>query len=176
MKLKRLLGMVALTLVVATVGTMQALTKQEVTAHASRTSRTFPKRLRGTWYTYMDHKYYRMRITAKKMSYGGYVSQLHSRKKTFYSKVATHPKHPNWIISRNLTYKGQAWTWTYGWYQGAGAGEYYSRVTCNLDGHRYAAIQLASGAGIWTDGYAYHSKALAKRYAHTHFQGDRGRF
>jgi hypothetical protein len=174
MKIKRLLVMFLATLAIMVSGLFLKPSDQKVQASAY-TIKTFPKRIRGTWYTYdrYDHKIFRIRISAKKLTENKYISRLHSRKKTAYPKLGAKIKHPSWIIGYTFTYKGEYWTQTYGWYQSAGAGDYYRKVNHRIHGKQYATLQLASGAGIWTDGYAYHSKKAAKAYSHHWFKGDR---
>lgn len=145
-------------------------------AKANRTLRTFPKSIRGTWYTYNNHHYYRVKITAKQMISAGTTQRLHSRKNVYFTgKPWAKRVHPSWIIAAHAYYQDEDWIWTYGWYQGAGAGNYYMRTSNYLEGKYHPALQLASGAGIWTDGYAYHTKHLARHYSNAHFEGDRYR-
>ncbi|MFC6164814.1 hypothetical protein ACFP3T_09060 [Lactiplantibacillus dongliensis] len=174
MKVKRLLVMFLATLAIMVSGLFLKPNDQKAQASAY-TIKTFPKRIRGTWYTYdnYDHKIIRIKISTRKMSDGKYTNRLHSRKTTAYPKQGAKMKHPSWIIGRNFTYKGEHWTQTYGWYQSAGDGDYYRKVTHRIHGKKVQLLQMAGGAGIWTDGYGYHSKRAAKANAKRWFKGDR---
>ncbi|MCT2887677.1 hypothetical protein EFS12_02090 [Levilactobacillus brevis] len=173
MKVNRLLVVVVATLL-ATLG-FAFLPTHQVAQDSQYTIKVFPKRIRGTWYTYdtYDKKTVRIRITEKKMMFGKSISRLHSRKTTAYPKVGAKVKHPSWIIGYNFKYKNEKWTQMYGWYQSAGAGSFYRRVQHKIHGKKYSMLQLAGGAGISTFGYAYHSKKEAKANANRWFSGDR---
>ncbi|VDG20957.1 hypothetical protein [Lactobacillus brevis] [Lactiplantibacillus mudanjiangensis] len=175
MRVKRLLLMVMLGVAMTIISVGTTSMNQPAQAASKYTIKTFPKRLRGTWYWYdnYDHKVVRIKISAKKMINGKYTSRLHQRKESQYPKQGAKMKHPSWIIGRNFTYKGEKWTQTYGWYQSAGAGDYYRRVSHKIHGKKYATLQMAGGAGIWTDGYGYHTKKAAKANANRWFKGDR---
>ncbi|MFC6180760.1 hypothetical protein [Lactiplantibacillus daowaiensis] len=172
---RRLLVTLGMITVMATVGVTAPTAAQTAQAATKYTIKAFPKRLRGTWYTYdtYNHKIVKVRITAKKLVSDGYTSRLHSRKVTSYPKQGAKMKHPSWIIGYNFTYKGEKWTQTYGWYQSAGDGEYYRKIDHRINGKKYATLQMAGGAGIWTDGYGYHSKKAAKANGYRWFKGDR---
>jgi len=46
-------------------------------------------------------------------------------------------------------------------------------VTHRIHRKKVQLLQMAGGAGIWTDGYGYHSKKAAKANAKRWFKGDR---
>lgn len=169
-KIMLMVGLLALPL-----GTV-ALGSAPVTAHAKAktTLKTFPKSIRGTWYTYQYHKMYRYKITSKKIVGTGFTNRLHSRKLSYAVKFPAKIKHPTWVVAQNTSaFKHEHWINVKGWYQSAGDGTYYRRMTRKIGGHKYATLQLASGADAWTDGNAYHSKKNAKKYANHYFKGER---
>lgn len=139
-------------------------------ASSQYTIKMFPKRYRGTWYTYEGGRYFRVKISATRMQGGNSTRFLHVRKKATIGdpRVA---KHPNWLIANVFKYQGQTWLWAYGWNQGAGAGEYYQARHHRIRGKSYDTLQLASGAGAWVDGYAYRSKRAARQF-HSYRFGD----
>lgn len=172
MKFKRLLVITMATLAITVCGLFLKPNDQKAQA-STYTLKVFPKRIRGNWYTYdrYAHKVIRIKISAKKLIYGKTIQRLHSRKATSSTIPGTKVKHPSWIIG--YYYKGQHWTQTYGWYQGSGTGDYYRKIKHTIHGKKYNILQLASGGGLWTDGYAYHSKHAARANAHRWFKGDR---
>ena len=50
-----------------------------------------------------------------------------------------------------------------GWYQGGGDGEYFAVHTEKIDGNDVQILVCAGGAGIWVDGIAYRSQAMAEK-------------
>ncbi|WP_367295752.1 hypothetical protein [Levilactobacillus yonginensis] len=171
MNMKRMVTLLLATVTVSTAAV--TLGTQQVAAAKTRyTIRTFPKRMRGTWYTYSGGRYYRVKITAKKISGAAGTWHLHPKKVTASTNFRSR-RHRNWIYGTTFKIDGEKWTWTYGWTQGAGAGDYYRGVAHRLNGKTYHTLQLASGAKAWTDGYAYHSKRAAKKYANRFFGNER---
>lgn len=134
---------------------------------AQHTVATFPKSLRGTWYTYDSHQYYRTRITAKTITVNGTTGHLHP------VKAAGTNVQSDWVQATPVTYRGEHWINVRGWFQAAGSGDDYRKVTHTLKGKRHAALQYASGSVFKTSTYGYRSKALAKTYAHHYYAGDR---
>lgn len=156
------------------VGMMTRSSNQVAFAKTRRTLKTFPKSIRGTWYSYQDHKMSRTKITAKKIIGDGYVNRVHSRKENYSVKVGTKRKHPTWVIARMATLTNkERWVNTLGWYQTAGAGGSYRKTVHKLGGHKHAVLQTATGAGYWTFSHGYHSKHLAKKYGNHYFKGER---
>lgn len=165
-------GLLASTLL----GTGTLLSVETPTTAQASTLKTFPKKMRGTWYYYnhQNHHYYKTRITAKAMIFDGYKETLHSRKSLFYhGNPKNRQKYARWITAEHVyTTDDDDFIHTYGWYQGAGSGEFYQRTNNQLGGKLRPALQYCHGAGIITQGYAYRTKALAKRYARARFAED----
>ncbi|WP_143462521.1 hypothetical protein [Levilactobacillus enshiensis] len=174
MKLRRR-GMLLLLVLSLVLGLGMAATTSNQTAYAKAryTMKTFPKSIRGTWYSYQYHKMYRIKITAKKMTGTDFTSRLHSRKVTAYPKSGAKMKHPSWVTARMMTVDHEHWVNVMGWYQTAGDGESYRQVNHKIGGQRHRILQTASGAGFWTDSHGYQSKHLAKKYANHYFKGER---
>lgn len=175
MKLKRGVTLFVATLMLALLG-MIGQPANQLTAEAAKYSlKTFPKRIRGTWYTYdkYEHKTRTIKITAKTLKDGKYVSRLHARKVN--ANIPDHPKvvHSSWITADNYPVFGEHWVDVRGWYQTSGDGGYYRKVTHKIHGKKHTMLQMAGGAGVWTNSYGYHSKKLAKANANRWFKGDR---
>ncbi|MCI1553561.1 MAG: hypothetical protein LKH74_06495 [Levilactobacillus sp.] len=154
--MKRSIGML---LLLVSLGGGLTMT-QPAMAQGKRTLRSFPKRFRGTWYTYDSGRYHRIKITAKTMRSDGWTYRLHSRSVSATGNPNS-TRHQHWIIAT----VGKKWLWTSDWNQTMGYGSYYGKQHRRLNGKNYAALQMAHGRNIQTDGYAYHSKATAKRFA-----------
>ncbi|MDT7013592.1 hypothetical protein [Levilactobacillus namurensis] len=167
------LTLLATSLVGFSMATMPVQTAQAKTHH---TLKSFPKSIRGTWYSYnsKSHRYFKTKITATKMSFGKSVYHLHSRKDLYGGKLWAKHKHPNWIVADHATtITHEHFIHTYYWDQGVGSGDYYQRTSNLLGGKYYPALHYASGPELWTIGYSYHSKKIAKKYANAKFEGDR---
>lgn len=175
MRLKRHSGVVLMVLSLL-VGVGVATNANQSVAHAKakRTLKVYPKRIRGTWYSYQYHKMYRYKISAKKMVGTGLKNQLHSRKANYFVKNNAKMKHPNWVVARIFKLSNnERWVNVMGWYQTAGDGSSYWKTTHKLGGHKRAVLKMAGGAGFWTYAHGYHSKHLAKKYANHYFKGER---
>ncbi|WP_125764733.1 hypothetical protein [Levilactobacillus mulengensis] len=156
------------------VGMMTSSSNQVAFAKTRRTMKTFPKSIRGTWYSYQDHKMSRTKITAKKIVSDGYVYRLHSRKVTYVVKNNAKMKHPSWVTAGMITLSNkERWVNVMGWYQTAGDGSSYRKVTHKLAGHKHSILQVSVGAEFWTYSHGYHSKHLAKKYGNHYFKGER---
>jgi len=158
------------------VGLGLAVTTSNKVAYAKTqtTMKKFPKSIRGTWYSYQFHKMYRYKITAKKIVGSDFVNRLHSRSVTYTIKNNVKMTHPTWVTAGIFTLSNhERWVNVMGWYQTAGDGISYRRVTHKIGGQKHAILQMASGAGFWTDGHGYHSKHLAKKYSNHYFKGER---
>jgi len=175
MKLKRrgILLVLVLSMIFG-VGMMTSSLNQVAFAKTRRTMKTFPKSIRGTWYSYQDHKMSRTKITAKKIVGDGHVYRLHSRKVTYVVKNNVKAKHLSWVIAGTRTLSNKEhWVNVIDWHQISGYGSFYRKATHKLGGHKHAILQMASGVGVWTDGHGYHSKHLAKKYGNHYFKGER---
>jgi len=174
MKLRRS-GMLLLLVLSLVLGLGMASTSSNQTAYAKAkyTMKTFPKSIRGTWYSYQYHEMDRIKITSKKITEIKEVSRLHSRKTTAYPKENAKMKHPSWVTARMMTVNHEHWVNVMGWYQTAGDGESYRQVTHKIGGSHHSILQMAGGAGFWTDSHGYHSKHLAKKYGNHYFKGER---
>ncbi|WP_203639092.1 DUF4179 domain-containing protein [Levilactobacillus wangkuiensis] len=175
MKLKRRGILVVLVLsMIFGVGMMTSSSNQVAFAKTRRTMKTFPKSIRGTWYSYQDHKMSQIKITAKKFIVDGHVNRLHSRKVTYVVKNYANMKHPSWVTAGMMIHSNkERWVNVMGWYQSSGYGSSYRKATHKLNGHKRAILQMASGVEAWTDGHGYHSKHLAKKYGNHYFKGER---
>ncbi|WP_203642669.1 hypothetical protein [Levilactobacillus andaensis] len=174
MKLRRS-GMLLLLVLSLVLGLGMASTSSNQTAYAKAkyTMKTFPKSIRGTWYSYQYHKMYRIKITSKKITGSDFTNRLHSRKVTAYPKQSAKVKHPSWVTAGMMTVNHEHWVNVMGWYQSAGAGDDYRQVTHKIGGSQHSILQMAGGAGLWTYAHGYHSKHLAKKYANHYFKGER---
>lgn len=174
MKINRVVILVLLAMIVFTTG--QAMLHPVTADAAGRTIRKFPKALRGTWYTYNQHHLYRLKIATTAITDNdGRTIHLHSRKLSSYPKPGTKAIHPTWVTGLNFTNQKEKWTQVYGWYQTAGAGDFYRVAHYKIHGKKIPVLQVASGAGIWTDVHGFQSKSLARHYTHKHFHGERYR-
>ncbi|WP_261810078.1 hypothetical protein [Levilactobacillus humaensis] len=157
------------------VGVAATSPAQVVHAKAKTTLKTFPKSMRGTWYSYQDNTMYKYKITATKLVDNGFVERLHSRKMSYVVKHTENSKHPSWFIAKNAKAKKQTWVTVWGWEQWGGDCAAYRVTTHKLGGHKVPVLQIAGGpaTGYWTTRHGYHTKKLAKKYGNHYYKGER---
>lgn len=139
---------------------------------------TIPTEMQGTWYSASN---YDDETTHSKYVFG--QSTIFSQDDkydtkgtttTLYTRAANYkaPDHPSeeqikraegWGLPKIVQYKGINYLNVMGWYQGAGDGEYFAVHTEEIDGNDVQVLVLAGGAGIWVDGIAYRSQAMAEK-------------
>ena len=137
-----------------------------------------PAEMQGTWYSASD---YDDETTHTKYVFGQSTiftqDDKHNRKghtTTLYTRATNYkaPDYPSeeqikkaegWGLPKIVQYKGINYLNVMGWYQGAGDGEYFAVHTENIDGNDVQVLVLAGGAGIWVDGIAYRSQAMAEK-------------
>lgn len=142
----------------------------------------FPANMQGTWYTYdkTDNKVTSITISGNKLidsAAPNDATEVHkitdSEKQTNESlNPSTGDRNKqNWAYFRHIN----GWLNVYGWYQSAGAGEYYKVMTENINGKDVPVLAAASGAGIWLDNNYYRSQNLAQQQQDTTYNDESSR-
>jgi len=134
-------------------------------AKPQQTLRTFPRALRGTWYRYEYHRYRRIQISAHSLNDDGFKAGIHAKKLPLKMSAAQRRAHPTWLIAYPVRYQHGRWTRVTGWNTWDGHGGYFRQIQQRVGGKWLPLLEIQSGAQLKTDGVAFQSKRLAKRYA-----------
>jgi hypothetical protein len=139
---------------------------------------TIPAEMQGTWYSASNYdgetthsKYVFSQSTIfiqdDKHNRKGHTTTLYTRAANYkapdYPSEEQIKKAEGWGLPKIVQYKGINYLNVMGWYQGAGDGEYFAVHTENIDGNDVQVLICAGGAGIWVDGIAYRSQAMAEK-------------
>lgn len=143
----------------------------------------FPANMQGAWYTYSkdSDKITSITISGNKLTNSddsNDVIEVH--KITDSEKQANENANPNGTADsskQNWSYfrHYDGWLNVYGWYQGAGDGEYYKVMTENINGKNVPVLAVASGAQIWVDNNYYRSQDLAQQQQDITYNGENTR-
>lgn len=117
------------------------------------------------------------------MKYDGHKNMVHSvedytaaEKKWFNSGDWAKPPIKSRMAWESIGWltdtDGIKWLNTRGWYQTAGDGTFYRIGTELINGKRVQVLFQASGAGLWTDGHAYPTQALAQSQQNKMYSDD----
>lgn len=137
-----------------------------------------PAQMQGTWYSvssdddetrHIKYVFGQSTIFSQDDKYNTKGTTI-----TLYTRAANYkaPDHPSeeqideaegWGLPKIVQYKGINYLNVMGWYQGAGDGEYFAVHTEKIDGNDVQILVCAGGAGIWVDGIAYRSQAMAEK-------------
>lgn len=139
---------------------------------------TVPSNLRGTWYSNDYDSSATITITAHTITTteDGDTTTIHLYKQDgdFLSGSQSEDQSiqdatKNWGSAQIMKAHGLTYVNVRGWCQTAGDGESYAFHTEEIDGQSTPILVSASGAGFWTDGVWYQSKAQAQQHADHHF-------
>lgn len=137
-----------------------------------------PAQMQGTWYSvssdddetrHIKYVFGQSTIFSQDDKYNtkGTTTTLYTRAANY--KAPDHPSEEQideaegWGLPKIVQYKGINYLNVMGWYQGAGDGEYFAVHTEKIDGNDVQILVCAGGAGIWVDGIAYRSQAMAEK-------------
>lgn len=141
---------------------------QSAAAQNRQTLESFPQPLRGTWYKYEYQRYRKIKISPRRLNDDGFKVSLHETRLPLKQSAAERRTHPLWVIGYPATYRHTPWTKMTGWNSWGGHGGYFRRTHRRVKRKMYPALEIQSGEHLKTDGIAFQSKAVAKRFAQHH--------
>ncbi|BDR61054.1 hypothetical protein [Lactobacillus xylocopicola] len=171
-KIKKILITLAALVTVGGASSAALSLPRAVQAQTTKTATVFPKKMRGTWYSYdtTTKKVNKLKFTKKtQISFDEQgqklVQTLHS-KKTAPLDPQFDQDYVNWIvIAGQPKAHGRKWLSIEGFDHGAGAGVFYN--VARLKGHQ--VLSTAVGAGIWQTKHAYKTAKLAQKFQQRHY-------
>lgn len=138
-----------------------------------------PTSLQGTWYTSLDGKITKYVISDHQISWSNddenETMTVYKQDESWFNSHSTNPDEAlidttkNWISGKLVNIRGDQAVHTYGWVQGAGAGENYSIKTEMVDGHQQKVLVITGGAEAWVDSIGYQSPTTAQNNEDTQF-------
>ena len=138
----------------------------------------FPANMQGTWYTY-DKDSDKMRsitISGNKLTDSEDPNDVTEVHKITDSEKQANQSNPqanydsskkDWAYFNHI----DGWLNIYGWYQGAGDGDFLKVTNQNINGQNVPVLADAGGANITVDANYYRSKDLAMQQKDTTYPG-----